>query len=623
MQNILNDFQFVPDGTTTLVDALCRFIKEGITFGRIKGGEKLPTIGEICKATGLTFAQARRVTECLAREGYVSSRPHVGTIVLSPIASFSRDANDDLAVLKSELLRATNLVIAVRATPQVQKVLAESGVRHFFVYGDKPESDDHPWIRFAPEEAFTQFADHCCRAGVKNVVQVRFEGVEMLDAQPVLAKRGIDCSWMNISRGKAGWGRFDGIVHCGYEAFAAIPRSNLPELLLFWNSFFTQGAIMAFLANGIKIPEDVKIVALSNTGVGPVYITPFTRFEIDSADAGQKIGDFALDVLAKKHKPNIKLLEMSPELMADLKTKFGFAPTYEKPSMSETTSVNLIWTQVQPSAMYGRIGANAANFHRIDLNCAPERESMAEVLASSQGMYLVFSTESEEIALKCKMTCEAPKVAILGLDKYGVWNVMQVEVGSCGDEHLFTAKNDREYVKFQVCFPQSTISEIQVGATDIVEFENPGKCDIVFVGSGIAQNACNSIHMNICPYLYRKFGLNCAEASISGFHTFMCSELVDVLAKKSVPTIVMDVFNLDNETYAKGKMKMKNLVPCVVYLDDSRVDEIIHENRLGVNDLVVLPAECMFDSRHLNDYGTMFYCDKLVEREFMPGGTNR
>lgn len=346
MQNILNDFQFVPDGTTTLVDALCRFIKEGITFGRIKGGEKLPTIGDICKATGLTFAQARRVTECLAREGYVSSRPHVGTIVLSrgenilrgrvlfilpdedvgryhpcqlidilgrrltaagysfSIASFSRDANDDLAVLKSELLRATNLVIAVRATPQVQKVLAESGVRHFFVYGDKPESDDHPWIRFAPEEAFTQFADHCCRAGVKNVVQVRFEGVEMLDAQPVLAKRGIDCSWMNISRSKAGWGRFDGIVHCGYEAFAAMPRSNLPELLLFWNSFFTQGAIMAFLANGIKIPEDVKIVALSNTGVGPVYITPFTRFEIDPADAGQKIGDFALDVLAKKRKPN-------------------------------------------------------------------------------------------------------------------------------------------------------------------------------------------------------------------------------------------------------------------------------------------------------------------------------
>jgi DNA-binding LacI/PurR family transcriptional regulator len=139
---------------------------------------------------------------------------------------------------------------------------------------------------------------------VKHVAQVRFEWGETLDAQPALAERGINCSWITFSRNKEGWGRFDGIVHCGYETFAAMPRTSIPEIFLFWNSFFTQGAIMAFLANGIKIPEDVKVVTLSNTGVGPVYIKPFTRFEIDPADAGQKIGDFALAVLAKKRKPN-------------------------------------------------------------------------------------------------------------------------------------------------------------------------------------------------------------------------------------------------------------------------------------------------------------------------------
>ena len=35
MRDILQDFKFMPDGATNLVDALCRFIKEGITFGRI------------------------------------------------------------------------------------------------------------------------------------------------------------------------------------------------------------------------------------------------------------------------------------------------------------------------------------------------------------------------------------------------------------------------------------------------------------------------------------------------------------------------------------------------------------------------------------------------------------
>ena len=338
----------MPDGATTLVDALCRFIKEEITFGRITGGEKLPTIGEMCKATGLTFAQARRVTESLAREGYVCSRPHVGTVVLSrngnvlrgrvlfilpdvdigryhpsqlidivshkltevgysfSVATFSLDANDNLAGLRGELLRATDLIIAVRATPQVQKVLAESGVNHFFMYGDKPESDDRPWIRFSLDEALAQFADHCRRVGVKHVAQVRFErGEKTLDAQPVLARRGIDCSWISVSRSKAGWGRFDGIVRCGYETFATMPRTSIPEILLFWNSFFTQGAIMAFLARGIRLPEDVKVVTLSNTGVGPVYIKPFTRFEVDPAEAGEKVANFALAILTKGRIPRL------------------------------------------------------------------------------------------------------------------------------------------------------------------------------------------------------------------------------------------------------------------------------------------------------------------------------
>ena len=345
MGGILQNFRFVPDGATTLVDALCSFLKEEITFGRLKGGEKLPTISEMCTATGLTFAQARRVTESLSREGYVCSRPHIGTVVLSrgdnilcgrilfilpdedvgryhpsqmidivshklmasgyafSVASFSCDASDKLAFLKNELLRATDLVIAIRASPQVQKILAESSVNHFFVYGDKPASADAPWIRFSPEAAIAQFADHCQRVGVKQVAQVRFEGGDPLDAQPALAERGIDCSWMDFARSKAGRGRFDGIVHCGYETFATMPNTNIPEMLLFWNSFFTQGAIMAFLDRGIKIPDDVKVVTLSNTGVGPVYIKPFTRFEVDPAEAGEKVADFALSVLTRGRIP--------------------------------------------------------------------------------------------------------------------------------------------------------------------------------------------------------------------------------------------------------------------------------------------------------------------------------
>ena len=347
MNAVFDNFKFEPDGVTTLADALCNFIKEEISFGRIKGGERLPTICEISKATGLTFSRARRVVEQLAREGYVRSRTNAGTVVLSrgknmlrgrvlmilpdvdkcryhpvqaidmvrrklttagyafSVATFSLDASDKLAFLKSELLRSTNLVIAARATPAVQKFLAESGVDHIFAYGDRPKSEDSLWIRFSPEAAISQFADHCERAGVRHVVQVRFEDYETLDAGPALAKRGIDCAWMTVSRDSSGKERRDDVMHRAYETFDAMPRTCVPDVLLFWNYLLTQGAVTAFLARGIRLPEDIKVVTLSNAGVGPVYTKPFTRFEVNPVEAGEKVADFALAMLSKGRIPPV------------------------------------------------------------------------------------------------------------------------------------------------------------------------------------------------------------------------------------------------------------------------------------------------------------------------------
>ena len=345
MNSIFDNFKFEPDGTTTLADALCNFIKDEISVGRIKGGERIPTISEISKATGLTFSRARRMVERLAKEGFVRSRTNAGTVVLSrgenmlrgrvlmalpdvdrcryhpnqlmdilgrklttagytlSTVTFSIDGRDKLKFLKSELQRSTDLVIAARATPAVQKYLAQSGVNHVFVYGDKPESKDRPWIRFSPDAAISLFADHCARAGVSHVVQVRFEDYETPDAGPALAKKGIDSSLMTISRGNSGKGLFDGIVHCAYRTFESMPYKCSSDLLLFWNSFLTQGAVTAFLANGIRLPEDIKVVTLSDTGLGPVYTKPFTRFEIDPVEAGGKVADFALAMLSKRRLP--------------------------------------------------------------------------------------------------------------------------------------------------------------------------------------------------------------------------------------------------------------------------------------------------------------------------------
>ena len=85
----------------------------------------------------------------------------------------------------------------------------ESRNRPFFIFGDKPMSGDSPWIRFAAEIPLAHFASHCAKTGVKNVLQVRFEGYENVDARRVLEENGMALyvenmkGYMRVKTGKA------------------------------------------------------------------------------------------------------------------------------------------------------------------------------------------------------------------------------------------------------------------------------------------------------------------------------------------------------------------------------------------------------------------------------------
>lgn len=44
-----------------------------------------------------------------------------------------------------------------------------------------------------------------------------------------------------------------------------------------------------------------------------------------------------------------------------------------------------------------------------------------------------------------------------------------------------------DYVKYQVSFPtKATVLEFAIGSDKPVEFEKPGPCDLVFLGSSVA-----------------------------------------------------------------------------------------------------------------------------------------
>ena len=344
MNGFLERFKYAAEGAVAREDALCAFIKAEISSGRLRAGDPLPTIKELSAAAGLTFRQARGVMERLVKEKFIRTRPRVGAVVLprdirincgrvvfaipdvdassyhvTQIADamrkrlaaegyafttvvFSLDARRRFTFLKSELSDPTDLVVVIYSKPHVRAFLREAGARCLFLYGDEPEKGSGPWIRFSSDAASEDFAAHCLRAGVKSVMQVRFDGNETPDARKPLVAAGIATSWMTIPR----WdvlGRYEGITRSAYDVFMEMPREKFPDVFLFWDDFVAQGALTAFLKRGVRVPEDVKVATLSNRGLGPVYALPLTRFECDATATGEAVAGYVLAMLAKGRLP--------------------------------------------------------------------------------------------------------------------------------------------------------------------------------------------------------------------------------------------------------------------------------------------------------------------------------
>ena len=169
------------------------------------------------------------------------------------------------------------------------------------------DEEEGRWIRFSAEEAIGNFVQHCVRAGVKRVLQVRFDGNDTPDAKEALAAKGIKSQWMTVPRMDR-LGRYEGIERAAYNAFMDLSRSAFPDVVLFWDDFVAQGALTAFLERGLKIPHDVKVVALSNRGLGPVYSEALTRFECDATETGEKVAAYVLGLLAKGRLPQLPVV---------------------------------------------------------------------------------------------------------------------------------------------------------------------------------------------------------------------------------------------------------------------------------------------------------------------------
>ena len=334
---------------TSLTAQLTAGFASAIRCGVYRKGETLPTIAEISRLSGVSQIVTRHAIAKLADAGLVVTRQFHGIEVLganSPprkghVLVVTSERRDNFFVASvSAVLRETLAAAGYIATPvsavrfavdesrmdfsQLDAMLdlpirlavvlldrwgigshiVATGKTPLVVFGSNPVKGAEGFIRFSDSQAKTDFAAHCAAAGIRSVMEI-----VMTNAAPgcgtLLREAGIGYEVWNIKSAEAE-DAIEMVQRGALEAFErrlSAGHDWLPDLLFFGDDYAAAGALTALTHHGVRIPDDVRLVARTYVGNAPFHWSPLTRLEFDPYGAGRAVADFVLQALDGKPIP--------------------------------------------------------------------------------------------------------------------------------------------------------------------------------------------------------------------------------------------------------------------------------------------------------------------------------
>ena len=105
----------------------------------------------------------------------------------------------------------------------------------------------------------------------------------------------------------------DAVQESAYRKFgelAAKANPKWPDLIFFLDDYVALGALSAMIEKGVKMPDDVRVIACTNVGHALPFGSRFARIEFDLVRAGGEIGGFALERLHDRRNRTVVELEL-------------------------------------------------------------------------------------------------------------------------------------------------------------------------------------------------------------------------------------------------------------------------------------------------------------------------
>ena len=326
-------------------------LREAIVGGYYKPGEVVPTSRELAPMLGVSRIVTIAALEKLCAEGFIVSRPRIGSVVVdrsakrwnghvvlvyekgddnylkTMLASSMQDrlteegwlfsqasvgaksgGGCDFTHLDVALSRSVDLVVVMYHRPEIYAYLAKRKIP-YIVFGEKSAKPASAVgaIHFDYNMATADFAAACKLAGIREVVEVYWHKL-MCDVLPALKKVGIKVKKVRAPVDESE-GRLVGVKRAGRIVFEKLLSRSHPSsdrlrgslrsgdtfpisrspLFFIADDYLSEGALLALSCSGLKAPDDVRIVTWANAGLGPDYMRPLSRMEMNPFTAGATV----------------------------------------------------------------------------------------------------------------------------------------------------------------------------------------------------------------------------------------------------------------------------------------------------------------------------------------------
>ena len=334
-----------------LVVQLAEGLKRSIADGVFKPGDVLPTWREMSEELGVSLRIPREAMARLVSAGVLSSCPRRGTVVLSrtagggkrvviavaeqqsvsfytatliarirsfltrrgyrvDVVACEHDQNgaDDVRPIEAALESRCELLVSMVENKTAWKRISTWKLPPVLFLGDVPRKRMRGCGRIVIDNnrAVGDFVRHCQERGIRRVVEIGMGGGGSQSAFRLLRRAGIETERLVVRVYPNEW-LLSATIRRAMEItgeYVRAHRRGLPELLLLDDDFIANGALVALLDAGVKVPRDIRVVTFANKGFGPVFPVGLTRLEMNAVSDGDFVAESILAFLREKVLPD-------------------------------------------------------------------------------------------------------------------------------------------------------------------------------------------------------------------------------------------------------------------------------------------------------------------------------